>query len=212
MRGFAVIAEQGCRWGRGEAMSGRSTDGLCRTLSLGGAVCALAAGNAVVFPTDTVFGLGVSVGAVAGPQLLYELKRRDAGKPVAWLVEGSSNRPRAPSGCACPPARRLSGSSALPAVLWPSPRPTSPGPPTRPAPKISIARWWPAPLVSICPVALRLLALPPVVPKPLLPHLLASRRAIDWCHRPLLAPPPPCSTAPARPPASCARAPLPSTT
>ena len=89
MRGFAVIAEQGCRWGRGEAMSGRSTDGLCRTLSLGGAVCALAAGNAVVFPTDTVFGLGVSVGAVAGPQLLYELKRRDAGKPVAWLVEGS---------------------------------------------------------------------------------------------------------------------------
>ncbi len=70
-------------------MSGRSTDGLCRTLSLGGAVCALAAGNAVVFPTDTVFGLGVSVGAAAGPQLLYELKRRDAGKPVAWLVEGS---------------------------------------------------------------------------------------------------------------------------
>ena len=37
---------------------------------------------------DTVFGLGVSVGAAAGPQLLYELKRRDAGKPVAWLVEG----------------------------------------------------------------------------------------------------------------------------
>ena len=88
MRGFAVIAEQGCRWGRGEAMSGRSTDGLCRTLSLGGAVCALAVGNAVVFPTDTVFGLGVSVSAAPGPQLLYDLKRRDAGKPVAWLVEG----------------------------------------------------------------------------------------------------------------------------
>ena len=69
-------------------MSGRSTDGLCRTLSLGGAVCALAVGNAVVFPTDTVFGLGVSVSAAPGPQLLYDLKRRDAGKPVAWLVEG----------------------------------------------------------------------------------------------------------------------------
>ena len=59
-----------------------------RPLALEEATRALAAGNAVVFPTDTVFGLGVSVGAAAGPQLLYELKRRDAGKPVAWLVEG----------------------------------------------------------------------------------------------------------------------------
>lgn len=60
-----------------------------RPLALEEATRALAVGNAVIFPTDTVFGLGVSVGAVAGPQLLYELKRRDAGKPVAWLVEGS---------------------------------------------------------------------------------------------------------------------------
>ena len=59
-----------------------------RPLALKEATRALAAGNAVVFPTDTVFGLGVSVGAAAGPQLLYDLKRRDAGKPVAWLVEG----------------------------------------------------------------------------------------------------------------------------
>lgn len=48
----------------------------------------LAAAEAVVFPTDTVFGLGVSVKAAAGPRLLYDLKHRDAGKPVAWLVEG----------------------------------------------------------------------------------------------------------------------------
>lgn len=59
-----------------------------RPLALEEATRALAVGNAVIFPTDTVFGLGVSVGAAAGPQLLYELKRRDAGKPVAWLVEG----------------------------------------------------------------------------------------------------------------------------
>ena len=59
-----------------------------RPLALKEATRALAAGNAVVFPTDTVFGLGVSVGAAAGPQLLYDLKHRDAGKPVAWLVEG----------------------------------------------------------------------------------------------------------------------------
>lgn len=69
-------------------MSECSIGGALRTLSLSDACCALAAGNAVIFPTDTVFGLGVSVGAAAGPQLLYELKHRDAGKPVAWLVEG----------------------------------------------------------------------------------------------------------------------------
>ena len=59
-----------------------------RPLALEEATRALAAGNAVVFPTDTVFGLGVSVSAAPGPQLLYDLKHRDAGKPVAWLVEG----------------------------------------------------------------------------------------------------------------------------
>lgn len=69
-------------------MSGRSADDLCRILSLDEAARALGTGEAVIFPTDTVFGLGVSVEAVAGPQLLYELKRRDGGKPVAWLVEG----------------------------------------------------------------------------------------------------------------------------
>ena len=59
-----------------------------RSLSRDEAARALADGNAVVFPTDTVFGLGVSVSAAPGPQLLYDLKHRDAGKPVAWLVEG----------------------------------------------------------------------------------------------------------------------------
>ena len=59
-----------------------------RPLALEEATRALAVGSAVVFPTDTVFGLGVSVSAAPGPQLLYDLKHRDAGKPVAWLVEG----------------------------------------------------------------------------------------------------------------------------
>lgn len=59
-----------------------------RPLALEEATRALAVGNAVVFPTDTVFGLGVSVSEAPGPQLLYDLKHRDAGKPVAWLVEG----------------------------------------------------------------------------------------------------------------------------
>ena len=59
-----------------------------RPLALEEATRALAVGNAGIFPTDTVFGLGVSVSAAPGPQLLYDLKHRDAGKPVAWLVEG----------------------------------------------------------------------------------------------------------------------------
>lgn len=50
------------------------------------AVEALRAGKPVVFPTDTVYGLGVSVRHAPSLQAIYDIKRRDAGKPVAWLV------------------------------------------------------------------------------------------------------------------------------
>ena len=52
------------------------------------AVEALRAGKPVVFPTDTVYGLGVSVKHARTPQALYDIKKRDAGKPIAWLVGG----------------------------------------------------------------------------------------------------------------------------
>ena len=52
------------------------------------AAAVLRAGGAVVFPTDTVYGLGVAVGSCASPQQLFAIKRRDQGKPVAWLVGG----------------------------------------------------------------------------------------------------------------------------
>lgn len=52
------------------------------------AIGALKDGQPVVFPTDTVYGLGVSVRHAPNPQAIYDLKRRDAGKPVAWLVGG----------------------------------------------------------------------------------------------------------------------------
>lgn len=52
------------------------------------AKAALMRGEAVIFPTDTVYGLGVSVKAVKSPEVLYRLKERDRGKPVAWLVGG----------------------------------------------------------------------------------------------------------------------------
>lgn len=55
------------------------------------AVAALRAGKPVIFPTDTVYGLGVSVLHARSPQALYDLKRREAGKPVAWLVGGAGD-------------------------------------------------------------------------------------------------------------------------
>ena len=49
-------------------------------------VAALEQGDPAVFPTDTVYGLGVAVGFSEGPGVLFDVKKRPAGKPVAWLV------------------------------------------------------------------------------------------------------------------------------
>ena len=49
---------------------------------------ALRAGDAAIFPTDTVYGIGVAVLHASSPQIIYDLKRREAGKPIAWLVGG----------------------------------------------------------------------------------------------------------------------------
>lgn len=48
----------------------------------------LRAGRPAIFPTDTVCGVGVSVLHAQTPAALYELKRRPAKKPIAWLVGG----------------------------------------------------------------------------------------------------------------------------
>ena len=50
------------------------------------AALALADGRACIFPTDTVYGVGVAVHAASGPAILFDVKRRDAGKPIAWLI------------------------------------------------------------------------------------------------------------------------------
>ena len=52
------------------------------------AVAALRAGEPVVFPTDTVYGLGIAVEHASSPSALYALKQRAADKPIAWLVDG----------------------------------------------------------------------------------------------------------------------------
>ena len=50
------------------------------------AVRALKEGKPVVFPTDTLFGLGVSVLHAQSPEILYQIKQREQRKPIAWLV------------------------------------------------------------------------------------------------------------------------------
>lgn len=51
------------------------------------AVCALQDGKAVIFPTDTVYGVGVSVVHAESPALLFDIKQRPHDKPIAWLVD-----------------------------------------------------------------------------------------------------------------------------
>ena len=71
-------------------MSGRPVSGKARWASQGeaDAVRALEAGGLVVFPTDTVYGIGVAVRYADSPAAIYAAKKRDGGKPVAWLVAG----------------------------------------------------------------------------------------------------------------------------
>ena len=68
------------------------------------AAAALTRGEAVVLPTDTVYGVGVAVGAVDDPTALFRLKERPAGKPVAWLVASVDDLDR--YGRAVPPWAR----------------------------------------------------------------------------------------------------------
>lgn len=50
------------------------------------AVQLLSEGKPLIFPTDTVVGIGVSVRHAQNPDALYRIKGRASGKPIAWLV------------------------------------------------------------------------------------------------------------------------------
>lgn len=50
------------------------------------ALDALKQGGAIIFPTDTVVGLGVAVDFAQSPAEIARIKGRDEGKPIAWLV------------------------------------------------------------------------------------------------------------------------------
>lgn len=68
------------RRGRESEVFMKQTDSIEKTAA------ALTAGKPVVFPTDTVYGIGVAVGLAKTPQVLYDIKRRDSDKAIPWLV------------------------------------------------------------------------------------------------------------------------------
>lgn len=59
-----------------------------RETDLETAIAVLETGCPIIFPTDTVYGLGVAVKHATSPGAIYDLKLREADKPIAWLVGG----------------------------------------------------------------------------------------------------------------------------
>jgi release factor glutamine methyltransferase len=47
-------------------------------------------GGIVVFPTETVYGIGAAATSCFGPQEIIDIKMRPASKPLPWLVETES--------------------------------------------------------------------------------------------------------------------------
>lgn len=47
---------------------------------------ALAGAKPVVFPTDTIYGIGVNAFDPKGVKALYRLKKRDRTKPLVWML------------------------------------------------------------------------------------------------------------------------------
>jgi L-threonylcarbamoyladenylate synthase len=61
----------------------------CKDEAVAAAARALAAGGIVVYPTETLYALGADAGNAAALRRLIELKVREAGKPVAVLIDGA---------------------------------------------------------------------------------------------------------------------------
>ncbi len=51
------------------------------------AAAVLRDGGIVVFPTETVYGIGASSASCFGPQEIIDIKARPQNKPLPWLVE-----------------------------------------------------------------------------------------------------------------------------
>ena len=69
-----------------DEMAGGASERDPSPLDLQQAVERLRAGSALLFPTDTVFGLGAAVLHAESPAVLNRLKQREDAQPIAWLV------------------------------------------------------------------------------------------------------------------------------
>lgn len=87
---------------------------IVRTNTEAEVAAALRGGAAAIFPTETVYGIGVSVRDAESPQVLFDLKRRPSGKPIAWLVGSPADLDR--YGADVPTFAR-----ALVQAFWPGP-------------------------------------------------------------------------------------------
>lgn len=54
------------------------------------AATVLREGGIVVFPTETVYGIGASANSCIGPQEIIDIKMRPKTKPLPWLVESEN--------------------------------------------------------------------------------------------------------------------------
>jgi L-threonylcarbamoyladenylate synthase len=82
--------------------------------SLVPAVDAIRGGDTIVFPTETFYGLGTSPLVAGALERLFELKAREAGKPVA-LIAADSGMAFELAAFVPPVARRLAQ------LFWPGP-------------------------------------------------------------------------------------------
>ncbi len=56
--------------------------------NLESALDALRAGEPIIIPTDTVYGLALAPAYASSPEVLFRLKDRPFDKPLPWLVQG----------------------------------------------------------------------------------------------------------------------------
>ena len=88
----ALVEARNARGERAAAAGERvAAPATCATVTFEQTVQTLATGAPAIFPTETVYGLGVAVRAAASPQALFELKERPESKPIAWLVASASD-------------------------------------------------------------------------------------------------------------------------
>ena len=71
-------------------------------------------GEVAVFPTETVYGVGVAVACAPSPDVLFEVKRREKRKPISWLVSERDDLLR--YGAGVPEFARV-----LARTFWPGP-------------------------------------------------------------------------------------------